>query len=88
MSNEVQFDIDQVQRTSFNPKRSIFVRLVTNYSGGLIKDERQANFVLLVFSIITLTLSLFLFFRDSGLPQKPSQEEILRVMIPPSVPMK
>lgn len=77
MSNEVQFDIDQVQRTSFNSKESIFVRLVTNYSGGLIKDERQANYVLLGFAMLLIVISLLLF---SGVNIKRGPD------IPPSVP--
>lgn len=76
MSNEVQFDIDQVQHTAFKPKEPTLVRLVIKCSGGFIKDERQANYVLLSISVVAFTLSFLLF---------PSGAEISPAQVPPSL---
>lgn len=36
------------------------------YSCGAIKDERQANYVLIVFVAVAIIISLFLFFGVGG----------------------
>ena len=38
------------------------VRMVMRLSGGRIKDARQANYALMVFAVLALFVSLFLFF--------------------------
>lgn len=38
------------------------VKLVMKASGGAIKEQKQAEYVLLVFVIIALVISMFLFF--------------------------
>jgi hypothetical protein len=76
MSNEVQFDVDQIQHPSFKPKGSVLARLVIKYSNGLINDERQANYVLVGFAVIAFTLSLFLF---------PGSAEVSPTQIPPAL---
>ena len=60
MSNEVQFDIDQIQHTSFKPKEPTLVRLVIKYSGGFAKDEKQANYILLGFSILAIVTAFII----------------------------
>lgn len=76
MSNEVQFDIDQVQHTSFKSKEQTLVRLVIKCSGGFIKDEKQANYVLLGIAVVAFVLSFLLF---------PSSAEIPPLQIPPAL---
>jgi hypothetical protein len=44
------------------------VRWVMKHSGGLIKDENQASYVLVVFAIIIFVISLYFFF-GGGTPQ-------------------
>lgn len=61
MSNEVQFDVDQIQRPSFEPKEPTPVRLLLKYSGGFIKDEEQANYVLVTLVVIVLAVSFYIF---------------------------
>jgi len=46
-------------REEKNPK---VVEYVIRYSGGYVKDEKQASYVILGFVIIAITISAFLFF--------------------------
>ena len=55
------------------------------YSGGLVKDERQAQYVLLGFVVAAIIVSLFLTFGGRG-PELPSKEEIFRTTPPTTVP--
>ena len=61
---EVKSNIEQVKQaiatsqTSDAPK---IVQLVMKISGGAIKDERQAEYVLLGFVVVAIIVSLFLF---------------------------
>jgi len=60
---EVKSNIEQVKQaiatsqTSDAPK---IVQLVMKISGGAIKDERQAEYVLLGFVVVAIIISLFL----------------------------
>lgn len=45
---------------------------VIKYSGGLIKNERQANFVLLVFVILSIILTLYVFFKSGPSTEPPT----------------
>ena len=47
---------------SKNSDTSKMVQLVMKLSGGTIKEQKQAELVLLVFAIIVFAVSLFLFF--------------------------
>ncbi|MCR4334278.1 MAG: hypothetical protein NUV47_00910 [Patescibacteria group bacterium] len=38
------------------------VQWVIKYSGGIIKNENQANYVLIAFAVIAIVISLFLVF--------------------------
>lgn len=64
----VQFETDSYKAVKFydetdNPK---IVRLVMKYSGGAIKDEKQAYWVLFGFVVLVVAVSLFLFFGGGG----------------------
>ncbi len=61
---KIVFEGEQFQRTtrSFETPTPKIVRLVIKYSGGLIKDENQANYVLIGFVVLAIIISLFLFF--------------------------
>jgi len=54
---------EQFQRParSFEMPTPKIVRLVIKYSGGLIKDENQANYFLIGFVVVAIIVSLFLF---------------------------
>lgn len=58
------------------------VKLVINYSGGLIKDEKQANYVLTGLVLVAIIISLFLFFKAYRLPSPPPADKIIRVAGP------
>ncbi|MBU1956191.1 hypothetical protein KKA89_00585 [Patescibacteria group bacterium] len=47
---------------SYYPGTPKIVQLVIKYSGGAIKDEEQANYVLIGFVVVAIIFSLFLFF--------------------------
>lgn len=77
MSNEdIQFDVDQIQRPSFKSKESLLVRMVIRCSGGFIKDEKQANYVLLGITVVAFTLSFLLF---------PGSVEVSPIQVPPAL---
>ncbi len=61
---KVVFGGDEFQRPrqSFQTPTPKIVQWVITYSGGAIKDERQANYVLLGFVVLAIIISLFLFF--------------------------
>ncbi|MEK7083143.1 MAG: hypothetical protein AAB972_03135 [Patescibacteria group bacterium] len=61
---------------SFEEYRGL-IRFVIRFSGGRIQDEKQANLVLVVVTILMVTLSLFFFLRLGG-PTLPSAFEMLR----------
>lgn len=59
---EVQFDIDTHQiRTMPQARVSKFITFVMKYSGGFIKDETQANYVLIIFVVTAFIISIYLF---------------------------
>jgi len=87
MSNEVQFDFDEEHRPEYRRQGSKLSRLVVKWSGGLVKDEMLANYVILVFVALAIVISLLLFFGSKKMPYQPSQREIHRTMnLPPVAP--
>ena len=63
-SSRIKFEGEEFQRPrqSFQTPTQKIVELVIKYSGGAIKDEKQANYVLIGFVVIAIIISLFLFF--------------------------
>lgn len=57
------------------------IKLVMKSSGGIIKEEKYAEYLLLGLVLIATVVSLFLFFGDGiiGSQPKPNQETILRI---------
>lgn len=66
MQSDVQFDFDEEQRPEYNRSGSKLSRLVVKWSGGLVKDETQANYVLLGVAGLALIISLFFFGVGTG----------------------
>jgi len=56
---------------SFQTPTPKIVQWVIKYSGGLIKDEKQASYVLVGFVALAIVVSFFLFLRGgtSGSPE-------------------
>jgi hypothetical protein len=52
------------------------IKLVMKYSGGAIKEERQAEYVLLGFMILAIAISLYLFLGGGQTQQKFSATEL------------
>jgi len=69
MNGDVQFK-EEWRPQKFVPRKSWGEKLaeaLVKYSGGLIKDESQADYVILGFVVVAIIISLFLFFgRGSG----------------------
>ncbi|MDA1335195.1 MAG: hypothetical protein O2794_04290 [bacterium] len=60
---KIVFGGEQFQRPqSFQTPTPKIVQWVIKYSGGLVKDEKQANYVLIGFVAVAIIISLFLFF--------------------------
>lgn len=70
---------------SYSPEVPKLVQWIMKYSGGLIKNENQAAYVLIGFVAAAIIVSLFLLF-GGGENKSPSKEEIFRVT-PPSTSM-
>lgn len=58
---DVQFNIDDGSQLQLAQKTPTMVRLAMKYSGGLVKNETQANYVLLGLAVVAFTVSLVLF---------------------------
>ena len=72
---KIVFEGEQFQRParSFETPTPKIVQWVIKYSGGLIKDENQANYFLIGFVAVAIVVSLFLFFggSKSKIPSSP-----------------
>jgi len=65
----------------FAPK---IIRWLIKYSGGLIKNEKQASHVLIGFVVLAIIISLFLFFggKKAEIEAPPGQ----KIIYPPNEP--
>jgi hypothetical protein len=82
---EIKSRTEQIQKTPEVFKNSDLpkmVQLVMKWSGGAIKEQKQAEYVLLGFVVVAISISLFLVFRrrDEGikiLPMTPEQRSFM-----------
>ncbi len=58
----------QPSRSVFSPETPAMIQWVMKYSGGLIKDEKQASYVLIGFVAVAIVVSLFLIFGGNRVP--------------------
>ena len=58
---------------SFQTPTPKIVEWVIKYSGGAIKDEKQANYVLIGFVAVAIIASLFLFFGGGSQDSPPER---------------
>lgn len=84
MSNEVQFDIDidNEQRAEVQKKIPRMVKLVIKLSGGLIKNEAQANYVLISLAVTMFAISIFLFRVPIRSPAPLPADQIIQITGP------
>jgi len=61
---------------NYSPGIPKMIQWVVKYSGGYIKDQKQASYVLIGFAALAVAISLFLV--SSGGGQEVSPEEIFR----------
>lgn len=81
MSNEVQFEFDEQARTAAPARISKFAQFVIKYSGGLVKDEKIANYFLFIFSFIALCVTVYIYWGLlSGPKNEPLTAEQLKAM--------
>lgn len=56
----VEFNEEYGSERQYYPETSKITEWVINYSGGLVKDKKQASYVLIAFTITIIAISLFL----------------------------
>jgi len=62
-NSRIKFEGEEFQRPrSFQTSTPKIVQWVIKYSGGYVKDEQQANYVLIGFVVVAIIISLFLIF--------------------------
>jgi hypothetical protein len=74
-SQKVEFE-NQDERPSgyYNQKKTPkTIALVIKFSRGYIKNEQQANYVLIIFAVVAIIISFILFSRLSSAPSKAVQ---------------
>ena len=75
-SSGVKFNEEQQRTTrSSGPKIPKIVQWVIESSGGLVKNEKQAVYVLIGFVIVAFIISLFLIF-SGGIEKLTSEEQL------------
>lgn len=68
----VKFQDEEWRPTqTFSPGTSKVIQWVIKYSGGLVKDEKQASYVLIGFVVVAIVIVLFLLFGGGGSPRTP-----------------
>jgi hypothetical protein len=66
-STGVEFQSEKWESPQVNSSETPkMIQWVIDYSGGLIKDEKQASYVLIGFVVIVIIIILFLFFGGGG----------------------
>lgn len=67
----VKFQDERRPTQTFFPGTPKIIQWVIKYSGGLVKDEKQASYVLIGLVALAIIVSLFLFF--GGANKNPTQ---------------
>ncbi|MFH1454738.1 MAG: hypothetical protein ABIF22_00195 [bacterium] len=82
--SKIVFEGEEFQQTahSFQTSTPKIVQWVIKYSGGLVKDEKQASYVLIGFVTLAIVVSLFLFFGVVRSPSPPPADQIINVAGP------
>ncbi len=82
-SSRIKFEGEEFQRPrSFQTPTPKIVGWVIKYSGGAVKDEKQANYVLIGFVALAIIISLFLLFGAIRSPSPPPANQIINVAWP------
>ena len=84
MNGEVQFK-EEWRPQQFVPKKGWGKKMagfLIKYSGGLIKDENQAAYVIIGLVVAAIIISLFLLFDTLRSPSPPPPDQIIKVAGP------
>lgn len=68
-NNEVKFNEEYEAMPLYRSGTPKIIQWIIKYSGGLIKDEKQANHILIGFIIVAVIISLFIFFNNGEVPK-------------------
>ncbi len=63
-NNKVKFNEEHESMLLYHSDTPKIIQWVIKYSGGLIKNEKQANYILIGFIIIAIIVSLLIFFNN------------------------
>lgn len=86
---EAKSQAEQIQKAPEIAKDSDLpkmVQLIMKWSGGAIKEQRQAEYVLLGFVVVAIGISLFLFFGGGKNNAPLDSKDILREQIKLNMP--
>ena len=76
-STGVKFEGEQRYARSYYPGTPKVIQWVITYSGGLVKDEKQASYVLIGFVAVAIIIALFLIFGGNGEQNTPPVERYI-----------
>ncbi len=76
MSNGVDFEVDELSSVVHKTTRVTVGQRLVRRSGGLIKNENQANYVLFGFVVLAIIVSIFLILKG-GTIGRPDDIKIL-----------
>ncbi|MBI4094571.1 MAG: hypothetical protein HY435_00035 [Candidatus Liptonbacteria bacterium] len=68
--NDVQFHVER-EESPYGGEVSFMARLVMKLSLGLVKNERQATYVLIGFIVLLSLITIFVIFRGGGRQSTP-----------------
>lgn len=72
-NSKVEFENDWSRPNEYysQKKTSKIIELTIKYSGGLVKDKKQAAYIILSISILIIAVSLFSLFKGDYVPNIP-----------------
>ena len=75
---EIKFEADSWKKSypSFQEDIPKMVQLLMKWSGGAIKEQKQAEYLLLGFVIVAMAISFYLFFGKQLITPKPTAESL------------
>ena len=82
---KVEFEEFRQPSQSFQTTTPKITEWVMKHSGGTIKNEKQANYVLIGFVVVAIVISLFLFLGEK-ISNNPEDTKVLPVELSPLSP--
>jgi hypothetical protein len=83
----VEFEEGYQTNSFVNSNTPKMIGWVIDYSGGLVKDERGASYVLFGLVGLIVIVSLFLLFSGGRVNNPPSAEEVFLTTPPSNIPL-